>query len=295
MLTGKCQNILGKHFKKIHFAFKKKLYLRFQNVRQFQWLKSYETIQSKVIMIYKSIINAQKQGRKVLSVLLDPDKQNLDNLKDVIRLCNEAEIDYILIGGSLITISTEPLIKKIKRGSDIPVVLFPGSVLQVSNQADGILLLSLISGRNPELLIGDLVKAAPFLKNSNLEIISTGYMLIDGGKQTSVGYMSNTRPIPADKYDIAVATALAGEMLGMKQLYLDAGSGADSPVPPEMISEVRKNTHLPLIVGGGLKSEENIYAACKSGADMIVLGSIFESDGEKLPEFSKIVHQCVTL
>ena len=161
-------------------------------------------------MIYNAIFNAQKQGKKLLSVLLDPDKQSTDNLKYVIRLCNKAEVDFFLIGGSLVTTSAEPLIRELKKETDIPVVLFPGSVLQVSNRADGILLLSLISGRNPELLIGDLVKAAPFLKCSNLEIIPTGYILIDGGKQTSVEYMSNTRPIPADKYDIAVATALAG-------------------------------------------------------------------------------------
>lgn len=167
-------------------------------------------------------------------------------------------------------------IQQIKSACDIPVILFPGSPSQVSRYADALLYLSLISGRNPELLIGQHVISAPFVKQSGLEIMPTGYMVVDGGAPTTVSYISNAAPIPADKAEIAMCTAMAGEMLGMKLIYMDAGSGAKQPITEQMIEKVARHIEVPLIVGGGITEAEKAYLNCKAGADVIVVGNAIE-------------------
>ncbi|RLD65752.1 MAG: geranylgeranylglyceryl/heptaprenylglyceryl phosphate synthase [Bacteroidetes bacterium] len=237
--------------------------------------------------IYQNII--QKTGKKI-AALIDPDKTNDIAINKTILLAEKAKVDFFLIGGSLVSENPDYFIKKLKNDSNIPVVLFPGSLLQYSSMADAILFLSLISGRNPELLIGNHVTVAPFLKKSNMEVLSTGYMLIGTGKSTSVEYVSNTFPIPANKADIAVATAVAGELLGLKLIYMDAGSGAENPIPEDMIKLVKQNIDIPLIIGGGLKNESQVENVCKSGADIIVVGNAFENDNTKILNMAEIVH-----
>lgn len=230
--------------------------------------------------------------KRKIGLLIDPDKHsNLPALKETIQKANGAGVDYFLVGGSLVFNSVDPVIEIIKEISDIPVLLFPGSIIQVSTKADGILLLSLISGRNAELLIGNHVAAAPFLRQSGLKILPTGYMLIEGGVTTSVEYVSNTRPIPRNKTDIAVATALAGEMLGLQYIYLDAGSGAQHHVPIDMVRQVRKNIRIPLIVGGGIRNEDSLRQVCNAGADMVIIGTAFESNIQAISRFTAIVHE----
>lgn len=233
-------------------------------------------------MIYEQILHARKQGKKLISLLIDPDKTGGAHLNNILERANKHGVDYIFLGGSHISASFEACAKTIKQESQIPVVLFPGSMLQLSSDADALLLLSLISGRNPEFLIGHHVVAAPSIRQSGLEVMPCAYMLIEGGQLSSVEYISNTRPIPARKTSIAVATAMAGQMLGMKLTYLEAGSGAHEPVPPEMIRAVRENTDIPLIVGGGIRSEQQTRVACESGADLIVVGTAFEQQAELL-------------
>ena len=244
-------------------------------------------------MIYRQIKNKADKNKKQLAILIDPDKCNThdSSLIDLANLAEKSKVDLFFVGGSIINKSFDSVISILKKHCAIPVVLFPGSLLQISDMADGILFISLISGRNPELLIGNHVLAAPFLKNSSIEVISTGYMLIDSGKQTSVEYISQTKPIPADKSDIAVATAIAGEMLGHKLIYMDAGSGAKNAVKVEMITEVKKNISIPLIIGGGLKSETQIHNACTAGADIVVVGNAIEQNFSLLSEFCKVVHE----
>ena len=198
-------------------------------------------------------------------------------------------VHMIFVGGSLVMSSISHAIDVIKSVYTGPVILFPGNANQVSANADAILFLSLISGRNAEFLIGNQVLSAPVIKNSGLEAIATGYMLIDCGKTTSVEYMSNTQPIPYDKPDIAVATAIAGEMLGLKALYLEGGSGAQSFVNPEIISAVKKSCSIPLIVGGGIRSCESLRNVFDSGADIAVVGTIIEKNPELLSEMMKVV------
>ena len=240
-------------------------------------------------MIYNNILQKQKNNKKQLALLIDPDKHKTP-LIEVTKQAKENNVDYILIGGSIISNSIDGVIEKIKKNCSIPVVLFPGSLLQVSNKADGILLLSLISGRNPDFLIGNHVVAAPLLRKTNLEILSTGYILINSGVSTSVAYMSNSTPIPYDKTDIAVATAIAGEMIGHKLIYLEAGSGAPKPVDAKMVSEVKENISVPLIVGGGISTKKNLISICDAGADIIVIGTAFENNLNLLKEFSEIIH-----
>jgi phosphoglycerol geranylgeranyltransferase len=228
-------------------------------------------------MIYHKIIAAAGKGENQLAVLIDPDKTDQKSLGKIAGLLEELRVDFIFVGGSLLTQDhLEPCLEYVSQNTTVPVVLFPGNSLQISNKADGILLLSLISGRNPELLIGNHVIAAPVLKNSGLEIIPTGYMLIESGKLTSVMYMSNTNPIPADKTDIAQCTAMAGEMLGLKLIYMDAGSGAEIPVSQNMISAVKSTISLPLIIGGGIRSAQDAKNAWEAGADLIVIGNALE-------------------
>lgn len=239
--------------------------------------------------IYESIVNSKKQGEKLFAVLVDPDKFEST---EVIALCESANVDLILVGGSIITNGNfEQCIQSIKKHTKIPVLIFPGNNLQISKSADGILLLSLISGRNADMLIGSHVLAASKLRSSKLEILSTGYMLIESGKQTAASYMSNTNPIPADKDDIAMATAMAGEMLGMKLLYMDAGSGAINCVSKTMIHKVSSNTTVPLIVGGGINTPEKALAACRSGADIVVVGNAIEKDPTLIQDIANAVHE----
>jgi putative glycerol-1-phosphate prenyltransferase len=229
--------------------------------------------------IYSGLCSAKSAGSKRIAMLLDPDKFISPLAGSELDVAVEAGIDYFFIGGSLIAHpGLDAFLESVRKRCDIPLVLFPGSFFQLSYKADALLFLSLISGRNPELLIGQHVIAAPFLKLSPLEIVSTGYMLVDGGVNTSVQYMSNTVPIPHNKNDIAVSTALAGEMLGLKALYLEAGSGARNPVSESMIADVSRAVSVPLIVGGGIRNAESVGAAYRAGADLVVVGNALEKD-----------------
>ncbi|MBI4647819.1 MAG: geranylgeranylglyceryl/heptaprenylglyceryl phosphate synthase [Bacteroidia bacterium] len=236
-------------------------------------------------------LTASLNKQKLFAVLIDPDKQTNDGLSLLIESSNKCEVDFFLLGGSLISTALDKIIDTIRQNSSIPVILFPGSLLQISEKADAILLLSLISGRNPDFLIGHQVIAAPLLKRSRLEVLPTGYILIDGGKMSSVEYISNTKPIPSDKVDIVVATAIAGEMLGKKLIYLEAGSGAIKPVSAQIISKVKENISAPLIAGGGLTTASQIKKICMAGADIIVVGTAIEHDINRLKEFSDIIHR----
>jgi putative glycerol-1-phosphate prenyltransferase len=238
--------------------------------------------------LYKKISESRN---KQYALLIDPDKYTDDGIGTTIEIANSSKVDFIFLGGSLITTNRlDSLLRIIKNNSQIPVILFPGSMMQINDKADGILLLSLISGRNPDLLIGNHVISAPYLKESGLEIIPTGYMLIENGGTTTVEYISHTTPIPRDKHDIAMCTAMAGEMLGLKVLYLDAGSGARLPVPGGMIRKVRESTNIPLIVGGGIKSPEDATNACKAGADLIVTGNAVEGNNNLIKSICDAVH-----
>lgn len=242
--------------------------------------------------ILKTILNNRESGKKQVAVLIDPDKLGLDSLELLIDKINNSNISFIFIGGSLLSSDQmSEYIIAIKKQSTIPVVIFPGSVHQVSNKADGLLFLSLISGRNPEFLIGSHVIAAPLLKKTNLEILSTGYILVDSGVQTTASYISNTTPIPRNKYDIAVATAMASEMIGHKMLYLDGGSGAKYEVPVEMISAVKHNVNIPLIIGGGVNTKEKMQNAFAAGADLVVVGTAIEKNQSFLSDISDLLSE----
>jgi putative glycerol-1-phosphate prenyltransferase len=206
-------------------------------------------------------------------------------LTELLTLCNLKVIDFLLVGGSILGDGNiEETTEFIKERSQIPVIIFPGTVQQISNKADGILLLSLVSGRNADLLIGKHVESSFKLKSSGLEVMPTGYMLVDSGKQTTASYISFTHPLPADKPMLAAATALAAEQLGMKLLYLDGGSGAGNNIGADVIKKVKEHTSLPLIVGGGIKTRESIAAAFEAGADMVVIGTALENNPQLLNE-----------
>jgi phosphoglycerol geranylgeranyltransferase len=231
-------------------------------------------------------------GQKSFAVLLDPDNLPLADCPEVIRLCNRHQVDYLLVGGSLVTTDQQSaLIRQIKQLTDIPVLLFPSSSLHIDAQADGILLLSLISGRNPDLLIGQLVIGATLLQASGLAILPTGYMLVDSGRQTTASYMSGTTPLPHDKPAIAASTALAGQLLGLQWIYLDGGSGALNPVSPEMIAAVRKTIELPLIVGGGINTVQKASAALAAGADILVVGNHIEKAPQFIGQVAEVVRE----
>jgi phosphoglycerol geranylgeranyltransferase len=241
--------------------------------------------------LYQQLAARKQSGRKSFTVLIDPDKVDGGNIDQLVSLAVEAKVDYFFVGGSLVISShLDECIQQIKSACDIPVILFPGSPSQVSKYADALLYLSLISGRNPELLIGQHVISAPFVKKSGLEIMPTGYMVIDGGAPTTVSYISNATPIPADKNEIAMCTAMAGEMLGMKLIYMDAGSGAKRPISETMIEKVAKHIEVPLIIGGGITDPEKAYRNCKAGADVIVVGNAIEKDISLIKEMSAAVH-----
>jgi phosphoglycerol geranylgeranyltransferase len=241
--------------------------------------------------VYSLLLEKKQKGEKSFAVLIDPDKVTASSLTELVHLAEEAKVDLLFVGGSLvISDHLDAVIRQIRSLTNIPVLLFPGSPSQISKEADALLYLSLISGRNPELLIGQHVISAPFVKKSGLEIISTGYMVIDGGAATTVSYISNATPIPADKEDIAMCTAMAGEMLGMKLIYMDAGSGAKKAISTEMIKTVASQIKVPLIIGGGIRDAEKAYENCKAGADVIVVGNAIEKDAALITEISAAVH-----
>ncbi|MDW8273078.1 MAG: geranylgeranylglyceryl/heptaprenylglyceryl phosphate synthase [Chitinophagales bacterium] len=232
------------------------------------------------------ILKSFSDGRKKVAVLIDPDNYSESSLKKIISLSSLGHVAYYFVGGSLLHNNKfEETITFLKSNSCLPVVIFPGSSFQVSKQADAILFLSLVSGRNPEYLIGQQVVAAPAVKNAGIEVIPTAYLLIDGGKISTTAYITQTLPIPAGKPQIAVTTALAAYYMGMKAVYLEAGSGAKVPVYQEVIAAVKKEIPLPLIVGGGISSSEQLSKAFEAGADVVVIGNALEENPELLKEF----------
>jgi len=242
--------------------------------------------------ILDTLRERHKLGRKSIAVLVDPDKvDEPGKLLHLINLASENCVDYFFVGGSLITTTNlSDVVRQMKENVSIPVVLFPGNSMQIEPAADALLFLSLISGRNPELLIGQHVIAAPIIRNTRLEVIPTGYMLINSGRTTSVAYISNTTPIPDDKYSLAACTAMAGEMLGLQAIYLDAGSGAEKEISAKMIAVVRKAINVPLIVGGGINTSQKAVTALEAGADMIVIGNALEKDPNLLTEVSEKIY-----
>ena len=229
--------------------------------------------------IHAQLRALKSKNQSGFAVLADPDKIAPADMHYLARLCNDAGVDYVFMGGSLLMAhQMELCIQRFKTESDIPVILFPGSPAQVTPYADALLYLSLISGRNADLLIGQHVVSAPQVKASGLEVISTGYMLIDGGTQTTASYMSGEMPIPADKPEIALCTAWAAEMQGKHIIYMDAGSGARKPISEEMIQKVSSHIEIPLVVGGGILTPEKAYENCKAGANLVVVGNAIERD-----------------
>ncbi|WP_116126712.1 geranylgeranylglyceryl/heptaprenylglyceryl phosphate synthase [Lewinella sp. IMCC34183] len=246
-------------------------------------------------MILPLLSRARQAGRKLLAVLVDPDKASRSSLRTLGEQAARGRVDFFFWGGSLVNQPQSAYyLRYLKSVTEVPVLLFPGSVYQLDEQADGLLLLSLISGRNPELLIGHHVTVAGRIKQMGLPTVPTGYILIDGGKPTSVSYMSGTMPIPADKPAIAAATALAGEQLGLRLIYLDAGSGALNAVSPATIRAVRAEIDLPLVVGGGIRTQECARHALDAGADLIVVGNGLEKDAGWLPALAETVHGTTT-
>jgi phosphoglycerol geranylgeranyltransferase len=234
-----------------------------------------------------------RQGKKSIAVLVDPDKvEDASRLHHLVNLASENCVDFFFVGGSLVTSTNlSEIVKVIKENVNIPVVLFPGNSIQIEPTADALLFLSLISGRNPELLIGQHVVAAPIIRNTKLEVIPTGYILVNSGRTTSVAYISNTMPIPDDKYSLAACTAMAGEMLGLQTIYMDAGSGAEKEISARMISTVRKSVNVPLIIGGGINTSRKAITALEAGADMIVIGNALEKDPDLLTEVSEKIYE----
>lgn len=242
--------------------------------------------------IYRQLLQLKREGRKAFAVLIDPDGISPDKAAAIARKCDEAGVDYVLFGGSImISEHLDACIRSFKAVSDIPVLLFPGSPSQVCKSADALLYLSLISGRNPDLLIGQHVVSAPAIKASGLEVMATGYMVIDGGVPTTVSYMSHSAPIPRNKPDLALCTAWAGEMQGKHLIYMDAGSGALHPVSPEMIKKVSDNIAIPLIVGGGIRDAQGVHTALEAGAQIVVVGNAIEKNAELIAEMSAVVKQ----
>jgi phosphoglycerol geranylgeranyltransferase len=243
--------------------------------------------------ILETLRERHRLKKKSIAVLVDPDKvDDPSRLLHLINLASENCVDFFFVGGSLITSSNlSEVVRTIKENVSLPVILFPGNSMQIDPSADAILFLSLISGRNPELLIGQHVIAAPVLRKTNLEVIPTGYVLINSGKITSVAYISNTMPIPDDKYALGACTALAGEMLGLQLIYLDAGSGAEKEVSARMISTVRKSVSIPLIVGGGINTAQKAITALEAGADLIVIGNALEKEPDLLTEVSEKIYE----
>jgi phosphoglycerol geranylgeranyltransferase len=229
--------------------------------------------------IYQNILAAKQENKKLLAILIDPDKTKAEEIKNLSQKINESPATHIFIGGSIVDqICINSLIIEIKKHCPLPILIFPGHPSQISNEADGILFLSLLSGRNPDYLIEHHINSVDILTNSTLEIISTGYILIDGGNETAVQRVSQTLPIENTNIELAYKTAKAGEYLGKKLIYLEAGSGANHNVSIEMVSFVAKNISVPLIVGGGIRNLSKIEEIFKAGADLVVIGTAFEND-----------------
>lgn len=229
--------------------------------------------------IYSNIRTSVAVNKRLLAVLIDPDKMELDNVEAIVAKINESIATHIFVGGSEVDEGiTETLVKAIKLYTTLPIVLFPGDVTQITNEADGILFLSLISGRNPDYLIGKHIEAVSKLTKTQLEILPTGYLLIENGKQTAVERVSNTKPLVRSNIQQIVDTAKAGELLGMKLIYLEAGSGATHPIESEIISAVKEELSIPLIVGGGIRTKAQLQVAYNAGADLVVIGSAFEKN-----------------
>ena len=231
------------------------------------------------ISVYRNIVQARKENRKLIGILLDPDKLRPEDAKDCVQAIESRDVDLILVGGSTVKHGyTQALVSAIKDLTSVPVVLFPGDFSQISAQADALLFLNLISGRNSEYLINQQVKAAPLLRGTDLEVIPTAYMLIDGGTKTSVAQVSDTQPLAPEDEETILNTALAGAYMGNQLIYLEAGSGAKNPVPGTLIREMRSEVDIPIIVGGGIRSQEQMAEAFEHGADMVIIGTAFEQD-----------------
>lgn len=236
-------------------------------------------MEQKTLTIHQQILDAKRNGQKLLAILLDPDKIVWENLGHLLNKINESPATHIFVGGSIVESTIlEDLIIQLKQKTNLPVIIFPGDPSQISAQADAILFLSLLSGRNADYLIEYQVQAAPILKKTNLEVISTGYILIESGNETAVARVSKTKPLHRENLDLVLATAQAGEMLGNKLIYLEAGSGAKHAVPLEMIRLIAQNIEIPIIVGGGIINLQEIQKAYNSGADLVVIGTAFEND-----------------
>jgi phosphoglycerol geranylgeranyltransferase len=242
--------------------------------------------------IYNRIVERSKKGGKSFCWLIDPDKYNPAILLKRLKIANQANVGYIFLGGSLLFKNgIDEIIKIVKSETEIPLILFPGNTLQISKDADGILFLSLISGRNPDYLIGRHVEIAPMLKTTGIEVIPTAYMLVDSGTPTTVSYISNTVPIPYNKTDIAISTAIAGELLGMKLIFLEAGSGAGIQVGTEMVEGVKAYINIPLIVGGGIRTVDHLKQAFSGGADLVVVGNAIETNDKLISQFAEAALQ----
>ncbi len=240
-----------------------------------------------IIEQLESIIGQYRAG---YLVLVDPDRIKLKEIPRFAQIAQSAGVDGILLGGSFLTNDLSTIAETLKKSTDLPIILFPGSAMQVTPHADAILFMSLLSGRNANYLIGEQVKAAPMIQRVGLETISTGYILIDGGQQTAVSFISNTTPIPNDKVEIAWAHALAGQYLGMKLIYLEAGSGAKKPVPDQIINSVKKQVTVPIIVGGGIRSPEVARKKVAAGAQFVVTGNVIEHDPSLMKAFADAIH-----
>lgn len=245
----------------------------------------------KDMSVYQKLLKVRDEKGAGFLVLLDPDRMSIREIVDLAKKSEEGGADGFLVGSSLL-LSTrfDEAVREIKAHVRVPVTIFPGNANQVSRYADAILFLSLLSGRNPHLLIGEQVKAAPAIKEFGLEPIPTGYLLIESGATTSVQFMSDTQPIPRNKPDIVKAHALAAEYLGMKFVFLEAGSGAESPVPDEIIKEVKEFISIPIIVGGGVKEPKVARSKAKSGASFVVIGNFLEEDDSLIKEFADAIH-----
>ncbi|MCK7589206.1 geranylgeranylglyceryl/heptaprenylglyceryl phosphate synthase [Subsaxibacter sp. CAU 1640] len=237
---------------------------------------------------HQDIINSVSIGKRLLAILIDPEKMKLENASNFLSKVNDTIATHIFVGGSTVDEhDTGLLVSEIKKHTSLPIFLFPGDVTQITDKADVLLFLSLISGRNPEYLIGKHVEAVSKLKHTNLEVIPTGYILIENGKETSVQTVTNTKPMPRTDVQQIIDTAKAGELLGMKLIYLEAGSGALHSVSSEIVSQVKANISIPLIVGGGIKTKKQLENAYDSGADMVVIGTAFEENEDFFLELQK--------
>ena len=243
--------------------------------------------------IYNHLLNTIQSKGAVYLILLDPDNLPLSKIASFIRHCEKSGVDGFLIGGSLMTSGDlDSFLETVKVETSLPLIIFPGSINQISSVADAILFLSVISGRNPEHLIGKHVTASPLIKRAKIEPMSTGYILVESGVTTTAIYMSGSLPVPRNKPEIAAATALAGEYLGMKFIYLEAGSGAQDSVPDEMVKAVSKECSVPIIVGGGIRTPQVARKKVENGAGIIVTGNFFEDENNwhLIKDFASAVH-----